>query len=57
MNTGGNAAGFLAPVVGMMVDRLGWMAAFASGSMFAIAAAAIWLFIEVQDSVKTRPAG
>ena len=26
MNTGGNAAGFLAPVVGLMVDHLGWLA-------------------------------
>jgi ACS family glucarate transporter-like MFS transporter len=49
MNTGGNAAGFLAPVVGMMVDHLGWLSTLASGSAFAIAGAVLWLFIRVQD--------
>ncbi len=38
LNTGGNAAGFLAPVVGMMVDRLGWLPTLASGSVFALTA-------------------
>ncbi len=51
MNTGGNAAGFLAPAVGMMVDHLGWLATFASGSGFAIVGAMLWLFIRVQDDV------
>ena len=55
MNTGGNAAGFLAPVVGLMVDRVGWMATFTSGSAFALVGAAIWLFISVQDSTRNRP--
>lgn len=50
MNTGGNAAGFLAPVVGLMVDQLGWLATLASGSVFAVIGAALWLFIG------TRPA-
>ncbi|NJO13444.1 MAG: MFS transporter [Gammaproteobacteria bacterium] len=45
MNTGGNAAGFLAPVVGMMVDQLGWLATLSSGSAFALIGAALWLFI------------
>jgi ACS family glucarate transporter-like MFS transporter len=45
MNTGGNAAGFLAPVMGLMVDQLGWLATLASGSIFALIAAALWLFI------------
>ena len=48
LNTGGNAAGFLAPVVGLMVDRLGWIATLASGSMFAIVGVLLWLFIRVQ---------
>jgi ACS family glucarate transporter-like MFS transporter len=54
LNTGGNAAGFLAPVVGLMVDRLGWLATFASGSAFAVAGAAIWLLIGVQDPARDR---
>jgi ACS family glucarate transporter-like MFS transporter len=45
MNTGGNAAGFLAPVVGLMVDQLGWLATLASGSIFALIGAALWLGI------------
>ena len=45
VNTGGNAAGFLAPVVGLMVDQLGWLATLASGSVFALIGAALWLAI------------
>ena len=54
MNTGGNAAGFLAPVVGTMVDQLGWLATLASGSAFALTGAAIWLFIGAQESGALR---
>jgi ACS family glucarate transporter-like MFS transporter len=54
MNTGGNAAGFLAPVVGMMVDQLGWLATLASGSAFALTGAALWLFIGARDLATTR---
>lgn len=50
MNTGGNAAGFLAPVVGLMVDHWGWLATLASGSLFALAGAALWLLVDVQRS-------
>ncbi|MFO1392332.1 MAG: MFS transporter [Steroidobacteraceae bacterium] len=48
MNTGGNAAGFLAPLVGLMVDHLGWFATLASGSVFAVIGAALWLLVRVQ---------
>jgi len=48
MNTGGNAAGFLAPVVGLMVDHLGWLATLASGSIFALIGAALWLLIRIR---------
>ena len=50
MNTGGNAAGFLAPVVGLMVDHLGWFATLASGSVFALAGAALWLLIRLRPA-------
>lgn len=49
MNTGGNAPGFLAPVIGLMVDRLGWLPTLASGSAFALTGAALWLFIRVRE--------
>ena len=48
MNTGGNAAGFLAPVVGLMVDHLGWLATLASGSVFALTGACLWLLIRIR---------
>lgn len=48
MNTGGNAAGFLAPLVGWMVDHLGWLPTLGSGSAFALAAAILWLFVRVR---------
>jgi ACS family glucarate transporter-like MFS transporter len=51
LNTGGNAPGLLAPLVGMMVDQLGWLPTLASGSAFAMAGAAMWLFIGVQRDV------
>ncbi len=50
VNTGGNAAGFLAPVVGLLVDRAGWPMTLASGSLFALLGAALWLFIRVDRS-------
>jgi ACS family glucarate transporter-like MFS transporter len=50
MNTGGNAAGFLAPVVGLMVDHLGWLPTLASGSVFAVIGAALWLLIRVRPA-------
>jgi MFS transporter, ACS family, glucarate transporter len=57
MNTGGNAAGFLAPVVGMLVDHWGWLATLASGSFFALVGAALWLLVDAQRSYDSRPAG
>jgi MFS transporter, ACS family, glucarate transporter len=48
LNTGGNLAGFLTPVVGVMLDRLGWLPTLASGSVFAAVAAALWLFIRIE---------
>jgi MFS transporter, ACS family, glucarate transporter len=45
LNTGGNLAGFLAPLVGLMVDHLGWFPTIASGSVFALVGAALWLMV------------
>jgi len=53
MQTGGNAAGFLAPVVGMMVDQLGWLPTLASGSVFALLGAALWLAIRIRPAAPT----
>lgn len=49
VNTGGNAAGFLAPVVGLMVDHAGWLPTLASGSVFALIGAGLWLLVRVEE--------
>ncbi len=49
LNMGGNLAGFLAPVVGLVLDHFGWLPTLASGSGFAVLAAALWLFVRVQS--------
>ncbi len=50
MNTGGNLAGFLAPVVGMVLDNFGWLPTLATGSVFAILAAVLWLFVRAEST-------
>ena len=52
LNTGGNAAGFFAPVVGLMVDHLGWLSTLASGSIFALIGAGLWLLVRVGSGTK-----
>jgi ACS family glucarate transporter-like MFS transporter len=54
LNTGGNAAGFLAPVVGLMVDHLGWFATLASGSVFALVGAGLWLVVRIESESGDR---
>lgn len=49
INTGGNAAGFLAPVFGLLVDRAGWLVTLSAGSAFALVAAGLWLLVRVQE--------
>jgi MFS transporter, ACS family, glucarate transporter len=45
LNTGGNLAGFLAPLVGLVVVHLGWLPALAAGSGFALCGALLWSFV------------
>jgi ACS family glucarate transporter-like MFS transporter len=46
LNTGGNFAGILAtPMVPLLKDHFGWFVALASGSVFAVIGALLWLFI------------
>ena len=49
LNTGGNLAGFLAPVVGFLVDQFGWWTALVTGSGFALFGALLWLFVNVEQ--------
>lgn len=45
LNTGGNAAGFLAPLVGWMLDQFGWLPTLWSGSLFSLVGALLWLLV------------
>jgi hypothetical protein len=47
INTGANAAGFLAPIIGLMVDHVGWLLTLSSGSVFALIGAGLWLSIRI----------
>jgi MFS transporter, ACS family, glucarate transporter len=49
LNTGGNIAGFFAPMVGILLDRFGWFPTLTSGSAFAIVGALLWLFIRLEQ--------
>jgi MFS transporter, ACS family, glucarate transporter len=49
MNTGGNLAGFLAPLIGFMLDRFGWLPTLASGSLFALLSVVLWLMVRVVE--------
>jgi ACS family glucarate transporter-like MFS transporter len=48
LNGLGNVAGFLAPLVGWMVDALGWLPTLGSGSAFAVAGALLWMFVRLE---------
>ncbi len=46
LNTGGNFAGILVtPLVPLLKDRFGWFVALASGAVFSLIAAVLWLFV------------
>jgi MFS transporter, ACS family, glucarate transporter len=56
LNTGGNAVGGVgALMVPLVVKALGWPAALASASIFALAGAILWLFIDAESRM-TEPA-
>lgn len=46
MNTGGNLGGVISsPLIPVLVERVGWLAALATGSLFALLGAVLWLWI------------
>ena len=52
LNTGGNFAGILAtPMVPLLKDEFGWFVALASGSVFAVIGAVLWLFIRADRAM------
>jgi ACS family glucarate transporter-like MFS transporter len=50
LNTGGNLPGILTGITTpILVAKFGWLAALSSGSVFAIVAALLWLWIDVGE--------
>ncbi len=50
LNMGGNLPGFLAPVVGLMIDQAGWLATLMSGSFFALLGAGLWMLVRLREA-------
>jgi ACS family glucarate transporter-like MFS transporter len=52
MNTGGNAIGVVnALLVPVIANLLGWGVAMATAGVFALIAAALWLFIRADEQI------
>ncbi len=53
LNTGGNFAGILVtPMVPLLKDQFGWFVALASGAVFSLIAALLWLFIRADRAIE-----
>ena len=50
LNFGGTMPGLLAPLIGFMIDRVGWVPTLASGSVFALVGAGLWLFVRLEGA-------
>jgi len=58
LNTGGNLAGAIAsPLVPILAHHFGWLVALATGSVFALVAAALWFWIQVDRPLATAGSG
>ncbi len=55
LNFGGNLPSLLAPLIGLMIDRAGWLPTIASGSVFAVVGAALWLFVRLKGATGSSP--
>jgi ACS family glucarate transporter-like MFS transporter len=56
MNTGGNMPSLLAPMFGFLIDRFGWEPTIASGSVFAVIAAALWMMVRLDKTTAAAQA-
>jgi ACS family glucarate transporter-like MFS transporter len=54
LNLGGNLPSLLAPLIGLMIDNLGWLPTIASGSVFAVVGAGLWLFVRLKGGEAAR---
>ena len=58
LNFGGTMPGLLAPLIGFMIDRVGWVPTLASGSVFALVGAGLWLFVRLEGATgAAQPTG
>jgi len=58
LNTGGNLAGAIAsPLVPILAHHFGWLIALATGSLFALLAAALWFWIRVDRPLADNAIG
>jgi ACS family glucarate transporter-like MFS transporter len=55
LNFGGTMPGLLAPLVGFMIDRVGWIPTIATGSAFALFGAVLWLLVRLEGTGGARP--
>jgi ACS family glucarate transporter-like MFS transporter len=57
LNTGGNLGGVVAtPIIAAMSASHSWLAVFATGAILSIAAAILWIWIDVPDLPNTKEA-
>jgi MFS family permease len=54
LNFGGNLPSLLAPLIGLMIERLGWLPTIASGSVFAVIGAGLWMFVRLKGAEEAR---
>ncbi len=54
LNFGGNLPSLLAPLIGLMIDRAGWLPTIASGSVFAVIGAGLWLLVRLKGAEAAR---
>jgi ACS family glucarate transporter-like MFS transporter len=50
LNLGGNLPSLLAPLIGLMIDRMGWLPTISSGSVFAVIGAGLWLWVRLKPA-------
>ena len=55
LNFGGTMPGLLAPLFGFMIDHAGWLPTIASGSIFALVGAGLWLFVRLPGAAGAKP--
>jgi ACS family glucarate transporter-like MFS transporter len=54
LNFGGTTPGLMAPLLGFSIDHAGWVPTLASGSIFALVGAGLWLFVRLRGAEGAR---